>query len=332
MEAGFSNDAVLAGGYDNVSRRSVERMRHSFNRYGLVYVPVESPAGRHCILNDLHIAQLHKYLDQRPSAYLDEMVYFLSDEFDIQVSLPTVWRVLQRSGWSRKVQRRIAAQREVLLRNHWLLSVLPKYRAEQLVFLDESAACERTADRKYGWAPLGETPGVISVLKRSKRWSILPALTVDGYLDWTIVQGSITKASYIQFIRDRVLPHCSPTASGLARSVLVMDNASIHKSPDLIDACRAAGVDIEYLPPYSPDFNPIETSFALLKAHLRRHTEDAQHAAISGQFGEFLNTAISAMFSSYDARKLYHKSRIRSMGNGYCWGEVNDSENDDMGG
>ena len=143
MEAGYSNDAVLAGGY-GIGRRTVERMRHSFNRYGLVYVPPEPTGGRPCILNDLHIEQLLAYLDQRPSAYLDEMAYFLLDEFDIQAHVSTICRTLYRSGWSRKHQRKIAAQRSIGLRNHWLLSVLPKYRPDQLIFMDESAACERT--------------------------------------------------------------------------------------------------------------------------------------------------------------------------------------------
>lgn len=143
MEAGFDNEAILAGGYE-VSRRTVERYRGSFNRYGLVYVPPDNVGGRPTALNDLHIAELHAYLMERPSAYLDEMVYFLLDEFNLSVSPATVQRTLKRSKWSRKIQRKIAAQRYVVLRNHWLLSVLPKYQPEQLIFLDESAACERT--------------------------------------------------------------------------------------------------------------------------------------------------------------------------------------------
>jgi transposase len=143
MEAGYGNEAILAGGY-GVSRRTVERYRHSFNCYGLVSVPRDSNGGRPYILSDLYTQELLGFLAERPSAYLDEMAYFLMDEFDLVVSLPTIHRALKRSRWSRKVQRKIAAQRNAQLRSHWLLSVLPKYRPEQLIFLDESAACERT--------------------------------------------------------------------------------------------------------------------------------------------------------------------------------------------
>ena len=51
--------------------------------------------------------------------------------------------------------------------------------ADQLIFLDESALNKRTSDRKYGWAPIGSGYGVARPLKRSERWSVLPALTVD---------------------------------------------------------------------------------------------------------------------------------------------------------
>ena len=162
-------------------------------------------------------------------------------------------------------------------------------------------------------------------LKRSKRWSILPALTVDGYLDWTIVQGSITTVSYIQFVRERVLPHCNTLANGLERSVLVMDNAKIHHSPEMLEMCAAAGVQVEFLPPYSPDLNPIETSFALLKAYLRRHTDEAQLWASSDMFGEFLDNAVKCQMSIYDARRLYSKSGIRDNKSGYCIGDISNS-------
>ena len=90
----------------------------------------------------------------------------------------------------------MASQRNVFLRDSWF-AALADWRADQLVFLDESAACERTGkhplaaigqllsflgDRKYGWAPLGLKSWVSEEFKRSKRWSLLSAFTIQGYL------------------------------------------------------------------------------------------------------------------------------------------------------
>ena len=125
-------------------------MRRSYRNCGLVYVdPLERRGGRPILLDDWYVNELHVYLQQRPTAYLDELVFFLWDEFELDVSESTVYRALKRSRWSRKVQRKMAAQRNIALRTHWQVTVLPQYRADQLVFLDESAACERTGGLIY---------------------------------------------------------------------------------------------------------------------------------------------------------------------------------------
>jgi len=63
----------------------------------------------------------------------------------------------------------------------WLIQ-LAGWEANQLVFIDESAANEHSAHRKYGWAPIGITPHIYAPIKRSERWSILPVYTLDGFL------------------------------------------------------------------------------------------------------------------------------------------------------
>ena len=78
------------------------------------------------------------------------------------------------------------------------------------MFLDESAVNERTSNRKYGWSPEGTICGVARPLKRLKKWSILPALTVNGYLSYLILQGSITAIVFKAFIEEQVLPYYSP--------------------------------------------------------------------------------------------------------------------------
>ena len=78
-------------------------------------------------------------------AYLDELVYMLFDEYDLVVDQSTVWRCLNRLRWSRKRMRRQAGQRNAFLRDSWF-AALADWRPDQLVFLDKSAACERTGE------------------------------------------------------------------------------------------------------------------------------------------------------------------------------------------
>ena len=133
------------------------------------------------------------------------------------------------------------------------------------MFLDESAACERTGDRKSGWAPIGSEAKVHTLFKRSKRWSILPAYTVKGYIAWMIHHGSITQEIFNDFVRNQVLPLTTPAQYEGENSVLVLDNAKVHKSQELQDMCDEADVILTFLSSYSCDYNSIEIFFAMLK-------------------------------------------------------------------
>jgi transposase len=151
---------------------------------------------------------------------------------------------------------------------------------------------------------------MIQDLRRSKRWSILPAFTVDGYIAWEVHQGSITAAIFNDFVRNQVLPHC--TANGGPRSVLVLDNARIHWNDELLQMCDEAGVILARLPPYSPDFNPIETTFALLKAWIRRNGElSLSYTDEYGGFGQFLRDAVKETSKLGDSGNLFRLAGIQ---------------------
>ena len=193
---------------------------------------------------------------------------FLFDEFDIQASITTIRHVLEVARWSRKIVSRRAAQQSASLRCTWQ-SRQKEWLADQLIFLDESASNERTCDRKRGWALAGTNCEMLTPYKRSERWSILPALTLEGYIDHIIFQGAFTSELFETFVEHKVLPNCTPYPG--PRSIIILDNASIHKSKRLQELCDQAGVVLEFLPPYSPDLNPIEATFKDLKAWIKRN-------------------------------------------------------------
>lgn len=163
-------------------------------------------------------------------------------------------------------------------------------------------------DRRYGWAPNGRRPTQIQSLKRSKRWSILPAFTIHGYLTYQIYQGSFTAEMFNNFIRLNVLPHCGRYGEPL--SVIAVDNASIHWNQALVEMLEEAEVELARLPPYSPDLNPIETSFAILKAWIRRYQALAMEYEGNGQYGYFLQVAMEAQGEQVEPGNLFRKSGI----------------------
>jgi transposase len=205
------------------------------------------------------------FLEESPYSYLDEICWFIYDSFDVVVGESTVWDLLQRNKWSRKACRRRAAERSEALRFAWQRKQLD-WRAQDIVCVDESACNERTGHRKFGWSLKGTPCYTTQSQKRSERYSILPAISINGFLPCTLIrQGSITGEIFYTWLKDELLPLLSPG------QILVLDNASIHRSRDVKALVASHGIQLEFLPPYSPDFNPIETAFASLKGWVRRY-------------------------------------------------------------
>jgi len=166
-----------------------------------------------------------------------------------------------------------------------------KYSPNQLIFIDESSKDERTLSRHYGYSLRNTHAVEKTVFVRGKRYTMLPALSLDGIIALDIMEGSCDKQRFNKFIMDKVvcrvrcilllividsllslqLPQMRPYPE--KHSVIVLDNAQIHHNADWIDMVKNAGGHVEFLPPYSPDFNPIELAFSSIKAFLKRYNE-----------------------------------------------------------
>jgi transposase len=247
-----------------VSRNTVTKLRVSLEYWGVPYPPGCLHLGRPTTLRQSHLDGLKQYLAGRPHAYLEEMKDWLYDQYDIETMLSTVYRALIKLQYSRKIATKRATEQSDAPRRVYVARSAQNYTANMIVAPDESACNERTGDRKYGWSAIYSTVELEYSFKRSERWSLLPALTVDGYLNCVIFQGTITSEIVEFFLENEVLPHCNRFPA--PNSALVIDNASIHRSARMRELCKRVGVVLKYLPPYSPDYNPIKKSFKQLKS------------------------------------------------------------------
>lgn len=165
------------------------------------------------------------------------------------------------------------------------------FSSYQLVYVDESGCDKRIGFRKTGWSPRGTTPSQVTKFHRDQRYQILPAYAQDGIVLSRIYQGS-TDASFFKDFMDELLHYTNPFPG--EKSVIVMDNASFHRSQDIEQMCLEAGVKLVYLPPYSPDLNPIEEFFAELKAFIQRHWQSFEENPDQG-FSTFLEWCVDTV-------------------------------------
>lgn len=131
-----------------------------------------------------------------------------------------------------------------------------------LVFLDETST-QTTMTRSRGRAPRGAR--VVGAVPRNHGANVtcLVAIGPTGVRAPCVFEGAVTSALFVPWLRDWLIPT-------LPRgTTVVLDNLSVHRHADVRATLEAAGCQVRYLPPYSPDFNPIELAFAKLKAYLR---------------------------------------------------------------
>jgi transposase len=134
---------------------------------------------------------------------------------------------------------------------------------EDLIFIDESGlhlAMMRTHARsKRGTRARGSTPN------RGKNISLIGAVSLNGLVDYAAFIGSINAETFEKsFITELLLPKLWKGA------YVIMDNCSIHLGEAVEQQIRSVGAHLIYLPPYSPDFSPIENCWSKLKSILRR--------------------------------------------------------------
>ena len=100
-----------------------------------------------------------------------------------------------------------------------------------------------------------------------KTTTFVAGLRLTGMTAPMVLDGPMTGAAFLAYVQQVLVPELKPD------DIVIMDNLSAHKGCQVHDAIEAAGARLLYLPPYSPDFNPIENAFAKLKALLRKAGE-----------------------------------------------------------
>jgi transposase len=151
------------------------------------------------------------------------------------------------------------------------------------VFLDETWATTNMA-RRYGRSPRGERALDAVPHGRWRTTTFVAALRAEGIVAPLVLEGAIDGRAFLAYVERMLAPALRPG------DVLVMDNLSSHKVAGVRQAVEAAGATLLYLPPYSPDLNPIEMAFAKLKALLR--TEAARTV-------EHLCTAVGRLLTHF---------------------------------
>lgn len=160
--------------------------------------------------------------------------------------------------------------------------MMEEFNIENLIFIDESGI-QNNMTRLYGRLIGGErlnesVPGITW-----ETTTMISSIRYNGSITAMTITGATDAIVFKEYINKILCPT-------LCRNdIVIMDNLKAHKAPEIREAIEATGATLLYLPPYSPDFNPIEKMWSKIKTHLRR---------VKARSSEALDDAVSDAYRS----------------------------------
>jgi len=131
-------------------------------------------------------------------------------------------------------------------------------------WVDETGCNYKDMLRKYGYAIQSERAAIETFLLWGQHISSIAAICIKGLLALETTSNLVNGDMFFDFSRATLIPEMLPFDGSNAKSIVIMDNCSIHHVQEVKDLFSVAGILVLYLPPYSPDLNPIEMAFSYI--------------------------------------------------------------------
>ena len=214
---------------------------------------------------NLH-GEVRKFIGREAGRTANQVADFLGTKLKKRPSEWTAWRLLKKLGLSNKkatFEADESKRPDVQRKRKKHAKAAKKVDAKRLVFLDETGV-NASMTHERGWAQKGHKAVRRRSLRSRKNITVVGAMRASGPVAMRSMQGGMKKPAFTSFIRNILSPKLK---SG---DILVMDNLASHHAIEVVEAVSSRGASVTFLPPYSPDFNPIEMVWSPLKNRFRK--------------------------------------------------------------
>ena len=246
--------------------------------------------GNPAVLTPEDLERLREFIAERPDAMLRECAAHLGNS----CSLATISRALSKLGLPRKKKVPRAAERdrpEVQEKRREFCAELAGVDPRRLVFVDECGA-NTAMTRTHGRAPAGQRV----YTDAPAHWdsiTLTSGMRLGGVTATLAFPGATNTGTFETYVEEVLAPELKPG------DVVVWDNLKPHQSEDAIEAVEEAGAEVVPLPPYSPDYTPIEEMFSKVKGAMRSaagRTKEAVYEAFGSALHDVTLKDIAGWF------------------------------------
>lgn len=264
MEEGKSPELVAE--FLGVSRSSVFEWQKKYREGGLASLSTRFASGRPTFLSDEQMLTLRSFIVGRDPRQFSFGVALwtrtivrdlVRRQFDVQVSLSTVGRVLKKLGLSAQRPLYRAYQQNPELVWQWKTTVYPEIRAQAAtvgatIFFADEAGIRTDHHAGTTWAPVGQTP-VVAATGERKSVSMISAVNARGEIHFDVFLGTVNASRFIEFCKKLLHDTTTPV-------FLIVDGATAHTANIVKEyvASTEGRLALFFLPPYSPELNPDE--------------------------------------------------------------------------
>ena len=201
---------------------------------------------------------------QKPGIFLREIIAEVRMTLGVDISESAICKVLKNTGFTRQKLVLFALQRDDALRKQFTADV-SLYSKESLIFIDETGTDSKDTVRSYGYSLRGKPLKAQKLLVRGEHVTAIAAMSMEGIIALKLVRGGVDGDAFYDFVCRSLLTHLMPYNGINKHSVVILDNCSIHHVDEIRQVFRDTSALTHFLPPYSPDFNPIELAFSKVK-------------------------------------------------------------------
>jgi transposase len=234
---------------------------------------------------------LEEDLHTRPAVTYERRAEFLYRLLGVRLSRSTICRIIKRLGYTRKRRSVGASERDEWPRAAWWV-MRSTLDVRRLVFVDEMGTNTSLAPI-YAYSLKGHRAHAKLPRNRGPNTTLLASMSIEGMGPALALEGPTTREVFEAYVERVLAPRLCPG------QVVIMDNLTAHKGERIIEMIEGRDCQLLYLPPYSPDLNPIEEAFSKIEVILRRAEARTREALVGA-----LGVAISAV-SVQDARGFF---------------------------